>query len=92
MGQEEILQILNKQPDKWFNISEIVEITGTNRNSVARAANSLAKTDFVDRKWDYQWNGWSLKPMLVFKYRKVVVDQPGGCGMWNGSIWDEQQI
>jgi len=19
-------------------------------------------------------------------------DQPGGCGMWNGSIWDEQQI
>lgn len=70
MGQTELMNVLATDPDRWWSAAEIMAKLDKGRNTILKGAGQLAHYDLIDSRWDSRWNGYSNKPVLVFKARE----------------------
>ena len=73
MGQEDILEVLRNDPERWFTTKELCSMIGVNKSSCTQALKRLK--DFVD--YGYAINGIGANnsmivgcSLLIFKPKK----------------------
>lgn len=62
MGQGEVLEVLKKNPDKWFTSEEISQMVGVTRSSIGSSLKRLFKHNFIcrERKRGSKIYNWSF--------------------------------
>lgn len=66
MSQETIMQILKKNPNKWFTIQEISKKTNVNKSTAANSLTKLFKHNEIFRKNTRNKKGYSI---YLYKYK-----------------------
>ena len=71
MTQANILEFLERNPNKWFDPKQIREAVSQSRNSTSTNLKSLRKTNFIrfkERAYDYGYNHY------IYRYNKSGKD------------------
>ena len=65
MTQADILKVMKKQPERWFRIQELADLTKVKAGNASRALTKLFKTNEVLRKYSkvQYWN------ITLWKYK-----------------------